>query len=100
MKQISLLLSALFVIGCAQERYVVIPDESGQSGSLLVKPRGKESVALDRPYALSTSGFWGIGKRSAEVQEVLLHAGIYCGVPCAVEAFRSAAEVVDGAPPA
>lgn len=38
MKQISLLLSALFVIGCAQERYVVIPDESGQSGSLLVKP--------------------------------------------------------------
>ena len=70
MKQISLLLSALFVIGCAQERYVVIPDESGQSGSLLVKPRGKESVALDRPYALSTSGFWGIGKRSAEVQEV------------------------------
>ena len=70
MKQISLLLSALFVIGCAQERYVVIPDESGQSGSLLVKPRGKESVALDSPYALSTSGFWGIGKRSAEVQEV------------------------------
>lgn len=70
MKQISLLLSALFVIGCAQERYVVIPDESGQSGSLLVKPRGKESVELDSPYALSTSGFWGIGKRSAEVQEV------------------------------
>ena len=70
MKQILLLLSALFVIGCAQERYVVIPDESGQSGSLLVKPRGKESVALDSPYALSTSGFWGIGKRSAEVQEV------------------------------
>ncbi|MBK8318506.1 MAG: OmpA family protein [Betaproteobacteria bacterium] len=31
---------------------------------------GKESVALDSPYALSTSGFWGIGKRSAEVQEV------------------------------
>lgn len=70
MKQISLLLSALFVIGCAQERYVVIPDESGQSGSLLVKPRGKTPVELDRPYALSTSGFWGIGKRSAEVQEV------------------------------
>jgi outer membrane protein OmpA-like peptidoglycan-associated protein len=70
MKQILLLLSALFVIGCAQERYVVIPDESGQSGSLLVKPRGKESVELDSPYALSTSGFWGIGKRSAEVQEV------------------------------
>jgi len=25
-----------------------------------------------------------------------LHAAIYCGVPAAVEAFRSAAEVVDG----
>ena len=70
MKQLSLLLSALFIIGCAQERYVVIPDESGQSGSLLVKPRGKTPVELDSPYTLSTSGFWGIGKRSAEVEEV------------------------------
>ena len=40
------------------------------------------------------------GASTQEIQEVLLHAGIYCGVPCAVEAFRSAAEVVDGAPPA
>ena len=30
-------------------------------------------------------------------QEVLLHASVYCGVPTAVEAFRSAAEVVEGA---
>ena len=29
-------------------------------------------------------------------QEVLLHAAVYCGVPSAVEAFRTAAEVVDG----
>lgn len=29
-----------------------------------------------------------------ELQEVLLHATIYCGVPSAVEAFRSANEVV------
>jgi 4-carboxymuconolactone decarboxylase len=29
-----------------------------------------------------------------EIQEVLLHATIYCGVPAAVEAFRSAAEVL------
>ena len=68
MKQLSLLLSALFVIGCAQERYVVIPDESGQSGSLLVKPRGKTPVAVDRPCALSASGVWGSGKRGAEGQ--------------------------------
>lgn len=30
-----------------------------------------------------------------EIQEVLLHATVYCGVPTAVEAFRSAAEVVE-----
>lgn len=47
------------------------------------------------------------GATVEEIQEVLLHATIYCGVPCAVEAFRSAAEVVAaeagagaGAPPA
>jgi 4-carboxymuconolactone decarboxylase len=31
-----------------------------------------------------------------DIQEVLLHATIYCGVPAAVDAFRSAAEVIDG----
>ena len=36
------------------------------------------------------------GATIAEIQEVLLHATIYCGVPAAVEAFRRAAEVVDG----
>lgn len=34
------------------------------------------------------------GATVAEIQEVLLHAAIYCGVPAAVEAFRSANEVV------
>mgnify|MGYP001557873065 CR=1 FL=1 len=29
-----------------------------------------------------------------EIQEVLLHATIYCGVPAAVEAFRTANDVV------
>jgi 4-carboxymuconolactone decarboxylase len=36
------------------------------------------------------------GATQEEIQEVLLHASIYCGLPAAVEAFRSAAEVVDG----
>ena len=36
------------------------------------------------------------GATPAELQEVLLHAAVYCGVPTAVEAFRVAAEVVDG----
>lgn len=35
------------------------------------------------------------GATPAELQEVLLHAAVYCGVPTAVEAFRTAAEVVD-----
>lgn len=34
------------------------------------------------------------GATAAELQEVLLHAAVYCGVPAAVDAFRSAAEVV------
>ncbi len=36
------------------------------------------------------------GATPTELQEVLLHAAVYCGVPSAVEAFRTAAEVVDG----
>ena len=35
------------------------------------------------------------GATVQEIQEVLLHASIYCGVPASVEAFRSAAEVVE-----
>lgn len=70
MKTTSLFLSILFIAGCAQERYVLIPDESGQSGSISIKPHGKASVTLDRPHQLSTSGAWGIGKRSAEPAEV------------------------------
>ncbi|TAF87467.1 MAG: 4-carboxymuconolactone decarboxylase [Curvibacter sp.] len=34
------------------------------------------------------------GATVEEIQEVLLHAMVYCGVPAAVEAFRSANEVV------
>jgi 4-carboxymuconolactone decarboxylase len=34
------------------------------------------------------------GATVEELQEVLLHAAIYCGVPTAVDAFRTANEVV------
>jgi outer membrane protein OmpA-like peptidoglycan-associated protein len=70
MKNLSLILSLMLLAGCAQERYVLLPDESGQSGSLVVKPRQKAPITLDTPNALSTSGFWGIGKRRAEADEV------------------------------
>ena len=39
------------------------------------------------------------GATVQEIQEVLLHATVYCGVPSAVEAFRSAAEVVGASAP-
>lgn len=38
------------------------------------------------------------GATAQEIQEVLLHAAVYCGVPTAVDAFRSAAEVVGDTP--
>ena len=34
------------------------------------------------------------GASVQEIQEVLLHASVYCGVPLAVDAFRVAHEVV------
>lgn len=34
------------------------------------------------------------GATVQEIQEVLLHASVYCGVPLAVDAFRAAHEVV------
>lgn len=70
MKQITLLLSMLLLAACAQERYVLLPDESGQSGSLRVKPKQKAALTLDTPNALLTSGFWGIGQRQPEANEI------------------------------
>ncbi|MDH3637471.1 MAG: 4-carboxymuconolactone decarboxylase [Gammaproteobacteria bacterium] len=35
------------------------------------------------------------GCSEQEIQEVLLHATIYCGVPAGMEAFRAAKEVID-----
>lgn len=55
-------------------------------------------TALGKQHELKghVRGALNNGATVAEIQEVLLHASIYCGVPTAVEAFRSAAEVVDG----
>jgi len=53
-------------------------------------------TALGRQHELKghVRGALNNGATVQEIQEVLLHATIYCGVPMAVEAFRSAAEVV------
>ena len=55
-------------------------------------------TALGKQHELKghVRGALNNGASTAEIQEVLLHASIYCGVPAAVEAFRTAAEVVDG----
>ena len=55
-------------------------------------------TALGRQHELKghVRGALNNGATLEQIQEVLLHASIYCGLPTAVEAFRSAAEVVDG----
>jgi 4-carboxymuconolactone decarboxylase len=55
-------------------------------------------TALGKQHELKghVRGALNNGASAAEIQEVLLHASIYCGLPTAVEAFRTAAEVVDG----
>jgi 4-carboxymuconolactone decarboxylase len=55
-------------------------------------------TALGKQHELKghVRGALNNGATPAEISEVLLHASIYCGVPAAVEAYRSAAEVVDG----
>ena len=55
-------------------------------------------TALGKQHELKghVRGALNNGATSEEISEVLLHASIYCGLPSAVEAYRSAAEVVDG----
>ena len=54
-------------------------------------------TALGKQHELKghVRGALNNGATPEEVREVLLHASIYCGVPTAVEAMRTAAEVVD-----
>ena len=53
-------------------------------------------TALGKQHELKghVRGALNNGATAEEIQEVLLHATIYCGVPAAVEAFRTANEVV------
>jgi 4-carboxymuconolactone decarboxylase len=55
-------------------------------------------TALGKQHELKAHvrGALNNGASARDIQEVLLHATIYCGVPAAVDAFRSAAEVIDG----
>ncbi|MEG0225172.1 MAG: 4-carboxymuconolactone decarboxylase [Comamonas sp.] len=52
-------------------------------------------TALNRPHELKlhVRGAINNGVTKDEIKEVFLQAGIYCGVPAAIDAFRVAAEV-------
>jgi 4-carboxymuconolactone decarboxylase len=55
-------------------------------------------VALGRMHELKihVRGALNNGVTKEELQEIFLHASVYCGFPAAVDAFRTAIEVVDG----
>lgn len=57
-------------------------------------------TALGKQHELKghVRGALNNGATVQEIQEVLLHAAVYCGIPTSVEAFRTAAEVCE--PPA
>ncbi len=52
-------------------------------------------TALNRPHELKihVRGALTNGLTRAEIQEVFLQTAIYCGVPAAIDAFRTAKEV-------
>jgi 4-carboxymuconolactone decarboxylase len=52
-------------------------------------------TALNRPHELRVHirGALNNGATKEEIREVLLQTGIYCGIPAAVDSFRSAREV-------
>lgn len=59
-------------------------------------------TALGRTQELKghVRGALNNGATMEEIQEVLLHATVYCGVPLAVDAFRAAQEVLKDVVPA
>jgi 4-carboxymuconolactone decarboxylase len=58
-------------------------------------------VALGKTHELKihVRGALNNGVTKAELQEIFMHASVYCGFPAAVDAFRTAAEVVDAPAP-
>ncbi|MBX3610959.1 MAG: carboxymuconolactone decarboxylase family protein [Hydrogenophaga sp.] len=73
-----------------------------QRGVLDLKTRSLITVAMlaamGKQHELKghVRGALNNGASAQELQEVLLHLAAYCGIPAAVEAFRTAASVVDG----
>jgi len=55
-------------------------------------------VALGRTHELKVHvrGALNNGVTPEELQEIFLHATVYCGFPAALDAFRVGSEVIDG----
>lgn len=53
-------------------------------------------AALNRPHEIKihVRGAINNGVSPQEIAEILLHAGVYCGAPAAVDGFRAAAEAL------
>ena len=54
-------------------------------------------VALGRMHELKihVRGALNNGVTPEELQEIFMHASVYCGFPAAVDAFRTASDVID-----
>ena len=54
-------------------------------------------TALNRPHELKlhVRGALNNGLTEEDIKEVLLQTAVYCGVPAAIDAFRTAKEVID-----
>jgi len=54
-------------------------------------------TALNRPHELKlhVRGALNNGVSKDEIKEVFLQAAVYCGVPAAIDSFRTATEVFD-----
>jgi 4-carboxymuconolactone decarboxylase len=55
-------------------------------------------VAMGKTHELKihVRGALNNGVTPAELQEIFLHASVYCGFPAALDAFRVGSEVIDG----
>lgn len=53
-------------------------------------------TALNRPHELKlhVRGAINNGVTVDEIREVFLHAGVYCGMPAAIDSFRAAKDVL------
>lgn len=65
-----LLLGALVVGGCVHERYVLLPNEAGQVGSLAVNTAAGKTVTLDKPYEMASASAFAVDTKTSSAEEV------------------------------